>query len=75
MPRSQSETASLTVVLQARRETLIVPLLVSAVIITVPLWFLEREAAFGRLDGATLGALLLVPFLLAAFYIRSATHT
>ncbi len=75
VPRSQSETASLTVVLQARRETLIVPLLVSAVIITVTLWFLEREAAFGRLDGATLGALLLVPFLLAAFYIRSAENT
>lgn len=75
VPRSQSETASLTVLLQARRETLIVPLFVSAAIIAGTLWFVEREAALGRLDGATLAALLLVPFLMAAFYVRSAENT
>jgi hypothetical protein len=73
--RPRGDRASLTVLIDPHREGLIAPLFVSGLLISGALWFVDREAKRGRLDGQTLAALLLVPFALAAYYVRSAENS
>lgn len=63
----------LTVLFQAHRENLVLPLLLSSAIITVALWLVPRNIS--RLDGQSLAALLLVPFALAAYYGQAGEHS
>jgi hypothetical protein len=51
------------------------PLWLSAVVISVALAFVPSQAEQRELDGQALAALLLVPFALAAFYVRSAENS
>ncbi|HXF30070.1 MAG TPA: hypothetical protein VN522_01025 [Solirubrobacterales bacterium] len=67
----RSEQGFLEVILHAKREGLIFPLLFSAGVIAGVLAFVSRQAQLDRLDGITLGALLLAPVALAAYYARS----
>jgi hypothetical protein len=75
--RSQrpGDEGRLTVLVHARREGLLVPLWLSAVVISVALGFVPSRAKEHDLDGQTMAALLLVPFALAAFYVRSAENS
>ncbi|HEX7297431.1 MAG TPA: hypothetical protein VF257_00405 [Solirubrobacteraceae bacterium] len=72
--RARGDTGTLTVLLHASREALIVPLLVSAWITAGTLHYVHDRAAKHELDGQTLAALLLVPFALAAYYVRSSEN-
>ncbi|MGN6587871.1 MAG: hypothetical protein ACTHKT_10455 [Solirubrobacterales bacterium] len=65
----RGERGRLTVVLYARRDGLIFPLFFSAAVIAGVLAFVPKQD--GHLDGITLGALLLAPVALAAYYARS----
>lgn len=69
----RDQTAQLTLSLYARRDALVVPLLFAAVAITAVLAYIPRRSS--DLDGQTLGALLLVPFALSAFYVRPGEHS
>jgi hypothetical protein len=68
-PSARDETATVTVVLHAHRQELLLPLAFSAALISVVLGLLPGHVY--ELDGQTLAALLLVPFALSAYYIRS----
>jgi hypothetical protein len=70
---SRGDTGRLTLILHARRDGLVFPLFASAAIITAVLAFVPQQA--GHLDGLTLGALLLAPFALAAYYASSAENS
>lgn len=72
--RARGDTGTLTVLLHASREALIVPLLVSAWITAGTLHYVHDQAPKHELDGQTLAALLLVPFALAAYYVRSSEN-
>jgi hypothetical protein len=67
----RSEQGFLEVILHAEREGLIFPLFFSAGVIAGVLAFVSKQAGHDRLDGITLGALLLAPVALAAYYARS----
>jgi hypothetical protein len=65
----------LTLRFQARRESLVFPLLVAAVVITGTVWFVELRASTKTgIDGPTLAVLLVVPFALATYFVRSAEN-
>lgn len=70
---SPGDRGTLTLLMHAQREGLVLPLLFSALAISGTLALVPRNA--DRLDGQTLAALLLVPFALAAFFIRSAENS
>lgn len=67
----RSEQGFLEVILHAEREGLIFPLFFSAGVIAGVLAFVSKQGGHDRLDGITLGALLLAPVALAAYYARS----
>lgn len=69
----RDQTAQLTLSLYARRDALVVPLLFAAAAITSVLAYIPQHGS--DLDGQTLGALLLVPFALSAFYVRPSEHS
>jgi hypothetical protein len=71
--KSRGDRGTFTLLVHARREGLVLPLLFAALAITGTLALVPRQAE--HLDGQTLGALLLVPFALAAFFIRSAENS
>lgn len=67
----RSEQGFLEVILHAEREGLIFPLFFSAGVIAGVLAFVSKQGGADQLDGITLGALLLAPVALAAYYARS----
>ena len=69
----EGQRGTFSLLLQAQREGLVVPLLFAALAITGALVLIPRQE--DDLDGQTLAALLLVPFALAAFFIRSAENS
>lgn len=71
--KSRGDSGQLALLFQARRDGLILPLLVSAAVIAGALAFVPKRS--GHIDGQTLGALLLAPFALAAFYARSSENS
>jgi len=67
---NRGDVGTLRVLLHARRDGLVFPLLLSAAVITTVLaFFLPQQQ--GEIDSVTLGALLLAPFALATYYARS----
>lgn len=66
---NRGERGKLQVVIHARRDGLIFPLFFSAAVIAGVLALVPTKD--GHLDGITLGALLLAPVALAAYYARS----
>jgi hypothetical protein len=66
---NRGELGDLRVILFARRDGLVFPLFFSAAVIASVLAWVPSE--YSRLDGITLGALLLAPVALAAYYARS----
>ncbi|HEU4657957.1 MAG TPA: hypothetical protein VFR97_10540 [Capillimicrobium sp.] len=68
-PRQRGDEGKLGLIIHAHRGELLLPLTFSSLLISVALGFLPAHAY--TLDGQTLGALLLVPFALSTFYIRS----
>jgi hypothetical protein len=68
---NRGERGFLEVVLHAKREGLIFPLFFSTGVIAGVLSYVSAQAEHHRLDGITLGALLLVPVAAAAYYARS----
>jgi hypothetical protein len=68
---NRGESGSLEVILRPRREVSIFPLFFSAAVIAGVLAFVSEQARHGRVDGITLGAILLAPVALAAYYARS----
>ena len=61
--------------LHARREALLAPLLLSGLVIALTLAIIPRRLAAGiTVDAQTVAALLLVPFALSAYYVRSSEH-
>jgi hypothetical protein len=66
---NRGERGQVGVILYARRDGLIFPLFFSAAVIAGVLAFVPTQD--GSLDGITLGALLLAPVALAAYYARS----
>lgn len=70
--RPRESTGQLTVLLHPQMDALIVPLVLSAAVISAALAFVPHR--LGSLDGQTFGALLVLPFALAAFYVRSSEH-
>jgi hypothetical protein len=67
----RGERGSLAVILHARREVSVFPLFFSAAVIAGMLAFVSTQAEHDRVDGITLGAILLAPVALAAYYARS----
>jgi hypothetical protein len=67
------ERGTFSLLLQAQRAGLVLPLLLAALTITGALVLVPRQE--DSLDGQTLAALLLVPFALAAYFIRSAENS
>jgi hypothetical protein len=72
-PSSRSDTGRLSLTVHARREELIVPLCFSSFVISAVLAYVPQHA--NTLEGQTLAALLLLPFALSAFYVRSAENS
>lgn len=68
-PTKRGDEGSLSLIIHAHRGELLLPLAFSSLLISVALGFLPSHVY--DVDGQTLGALLLVPFALSAFYIRS----
>lgn len=66
---NRGELGDLRVILYARRDGLIFPLFFSAAVIAGVLALVPTQ--YRQLDGITLGALLLAPVALAAYYARS----
>jgi hypothetical protein len=71
--RQPGETAQLGLLLHPRRDALVLPLLVASTAIAAILAAVPPH--YSALDGQTLGALLLVPFALSAFYVRPGEHS
>lgn len=65
----RGDEGKLSLIIHAHREELVLPLAFSSLLISIVLGFLPTHVY--NVDGQTLGALLLVPFALSAFYIRS----
>jgi hypothetical protein len=68
-PRQRGDEGKLSLIIHAHRGELLLPLAFSSLLISVVLGFLPTRAY--HVDGQTLAALLLVPFALSTFYIRS----
>lgn len=67
----RGELGTLAVILHARREVSVFPLFFSSALIAGVLAFVSKQAELDRVDGITLGAILLAPVALAAYYARS----
>jgi hypothetical protein len=65
----RGDEGKLSLIIHAHRGELLLPLALSSLLITVALGFLPVHVY--RVDGVTLGALLLVPFALSSFYVRA----
>lgn len=70
--RERFEVGTLTLLLNPRRESLVFPLFGSALAIAAMLAFVPEHLK--TLDAQVLGALLLLPFALIAYYVRGAEH-
>jgi hypothetical protein len=68
----RGERGQLTLLIGPRRESLILPLFASAAIIATVLAFIPGHLA--ELDSQVLAGLLLLPFALVAYYVRSSEH-
>lgn len=67
--KARGDTGKLSLIVHARRQELIVPLAFSSALIALVLAFLPSHVY--RLNTETFAAVLLVPFALSAYYIRS----
>ncbi len=72
-PLARDRTAELTLSVHPRRDSLITPLLFAAATIATILVLVPQHQT--SLDGQTLGALLLLPLALSAFYVRPGEHS
>ncbi len=70
---ASNDAAELTLLMHPQQDALILPLLFAAVVIAAVLTLVPGHRA--SLDGQTLGALLLVPLALSAFYVRPGEHS
>jgi hypothetical protein len=68
-PTQRGDEGKLSLIIHAHRGELLLPLAFSSLLISVVLAFLPRHVY--DLDGQSLAAVLLVPFALSTFYIRS----
>jgi hypothetical protein len=71
--RGRNDLGELSVIFYANRQGLVLPLLLVGIIISGAVYFIPGR--YGAVDGAALGAVLLLPFLLAAYYARSDEHS
>lgn len=67
--KARGDTGKLSLIIHARRQELIVPLAFSSALIALVLAFFPSHVY--RLNPETFAAVLLVPFALSAYYIRS----
>lgn len=71
--RSRGDTGRLSLIVHAHREGLLFPLWGASTLLAAALWLVQDR--LDRVEPQTLAAMLLVPFALATYYVRSAENS